>query len=80
MGLGRNLAVGSCGKVPEDNLDVVVVAVVGVVVVVDPAHSGEEDKRIVADHPDQPGLEVDRAHHTTWAGVDHSALDRPVHP
>lgn len=77
MGLGRNLAVGSCGKVPEDNLDVVVVVVV---VVVGPAHSGEEDKRIVADHPDQPGLKVDHAHHTTWAGVDHSALDRPVHP
>lgn len=64
--------VDNCGKVLEDNLDAV--AVMG------PAHSGEEDKRTAADHPDQPGLEVDHARHTTWAGVGRSVLERLVQP
>lgn len=47
-GLGRNVVVGSFGKDLEDNPDAVVV---------EAGHS-EEDKRTVADRPDQPGLEV----------------------
>jgi len=73
-GLVHSLVVDNCGKVLEDSLDAVAA--------VEPAHSGEgeEGKRTVADHPDQPGLEVDHARHTTWAGVGRSALDRLVRP
>jgi len=55
--------VGSSGRELEGNLDAVV----------ELAHSAE-DMRTVADHPDQPGLEVGHGHRTTWVVAVRSGL------
>lgn len=69
VGLARNSAVGSYGKVLEDNPDAAVVK---------PAHfENQEDKRTVDDHPDQPGLEVGHALRTASVAVAHFDPDRP---
>jgi len=66
VGRGRSSVVGNCGKVLEGSLEAAVV---------EPAHSdAEEDRRTVADHPDQPGLKVDHALRTAWVVVGHSDL------
>lgn len=63
--LAHSSAVGSCGRELEGNPDAAVVEL---------AHS-EEDMHTVADHPDQPGLEVGHALRTTWVVVVRSGLE-----
>jgi len=70
--LGRSWAVDSCGTALGGTLDAGEVP--------GPAHFEveAEGKNTGADRPDQPGPEVGHAHHTAWAGLAHSGLDRLV--